>query len=96
MSVAEIVAATVAAFLAAVPIVAYLIDAAGLGLMPGVVLAASIAIAAAIAWSLRVGVKPGWFDLLAWSGVVGAVLAWLLRIAPSSVRSWTRCRARSM
>ena len=81
MSVAEVVAATVAAFLAAVPIVAYLIDAAGLGLMPGVVLAASIAIAAAIAWSLRVGVKPGWFDLLAWSGVVGAVLAWLLRIA---------------
>ena len=60
MSIAEIVAATVAAFLAAVPIVAYLIDAAGLGLMPGVVLAASIAIAAAMAWSLRVGVKPGW------------------------------------
>ncbi len=81
MSLAEVVATAVTAFLAAVPIVTYLMDASGLGLMPGVVLAASIAIAAAMAWALRVGVKPGWFDLLAWSGVVGAVLAWLLRIA---------------
>ena len=89
MSLAEVVAATVAAFLASVAVASYLVDAAGFGLMPGAVLAASIAVALAVAWRLLSGLadrqhpaKAGpYIDLIAWAGVVSVVAAWLLRIA---------------
>ena len=81
MSAAEMAAATLTAFLAAVAVVPYLMDAAGFALMPAVVLAASATIAGTVAWSLLKDAKPGWPDLVAWTGVVGLVSAWLLRIA---------------
>lgn len=87
MSLAEIVAAALAAFLASAAVVPYLLDALGLGLMPGVVLAASLAIAGVAAWSLVRGDRQGppkggrYMDAVAWAGVVAAVTAWLLRIA---------------
>ena len=59
MSLAEVIAAALTTFLASAAVVAYLIDAAGFGLMPGVVLAASIASAAAMAWSLLRGAWLG-------------------------------------
>ena len=81
MSLAEVVTAAVTAFLASVAVVPYLMDAAGFGLMPAVVLASSATIAGTVAWSLLKDAKPGWPDLVAWTGVVGLVSAWLLRIA---------------
>jgi len=81
MTLAEVVAAALTAFLAAVAVVPYLMDAAGFGLMPAVVLAASATIAGTVAWSLLKDTKPAWPDLVAWTGVVGLVSAWLLRIA---------------
>ena len=80
MSLAEVAAAGVTAFLAAMPMVAYLMDAVGLGVMPAAVLFASLAIAAAVAVSLARQGRPGWSDLIGWSGVVCLVTAWLLRI----------------
>lgn len=80
MSRAEIIAAGVTALLASVPIVAYLMDAAGAGLMPAAVLLASLMIALAVALSLRRQARPGWADVAGWAGVVGLVTAWLLRI----------------
>lgn len=80
MSVAEMAAATLTACLAVVPMVAYLMDAAGFALMPTGVLLASLVIAAAVAVSLARHAKPGWSDLAGWAGVVGLVTAWLLRI----------------
>jgi xanthosine utilization system XapX-like protein len=89
MSLAEVVAAALTAFLASASIVPYLMDAAGFVLMPHVVLAASVVIAVAVGWRLMkgVGARHGpakaerYTDALAWAGVVCAVTAWLLRIA---------------
>ncbi len=81
MSVAEVAAAMLAAFLAAVPIVAYLMDAAGFGVLPSAVLVASVTIAGTTAWRLLKHGSTGATDLLPWFGVVGMVLAWLLRTA---------------
>jgi hypothetical protein len=88
MSRAEVVAGSLAAFLAAVPITAYLLDAAGFSLMPAAVLIASIAISLAVAWSLVAGARRrapasagGYSDLLPWVGVVAFAAAWLLFIA---------------
>ena len=97
MSLAEVIAAALTTFLASAAVVAYLIDAADFGLMPGVVLAASIASAAAMAWSLLRGawlgpanhLRQGYggqeagrhIDFFAWAATVGLVLAWLLRLA---------------
>ncbi len=81
MSLAEIVAAALTAFLASAAVVPYLMDAAGVGLMPGAVLAASATIAGAVAW--RLAASPGSVasDLVPWAGVVLLMLAWLLRLA---------------
>jgi hypothetical protein len=95
MSLAEVVAAALTAFLASASIVPYLMDAAGFVLMPRVVLAASVLIAVAVGWRLMRGVGAAnhlrrgyggqeagpYTDALAWAGVVGVVTAWLLRIA---------------
>lgn len=97
MSLAEAAAAAVTALLASAMVVPYLLDALGLGLMPRAVLAASAAIGGATAWALMRDAGSGparrlrqgsggqgagrHLDVVAWGGVVGAVLAWLLRIA---------------
>jgi len=81
MSLAEIMAAGVTAFLASVAVVPYLFDALGQGLMPTASLAASAAVGVTVAWSARRGARAGWSDLAAWAGVVAVVLAWLLRLA---------------
>lgn len=96
MSLAEVVAAAVTALLASAPVAAYLMDAAGFGLMPMTVLAASLIVAGTVAWSLIRGSRQGpanhlrqgyggqeaghYIDVVAWTGIVGLVLAWLLRI----------------
>ena len=56
MSLAEVVAAALTAFLASVSVVPYLMDAAGFDLVPPVVLVASVTMAAAVAWRLMRGV----------------------------------------
>lgn len=81
MNLAEVLAATLAAFLASVSVVAYLLDASGFDLMPSVVLAVSVTSAATVAWRLSKDMKPGLLDAVAWAAVVIAVLAWLLRMA---------------
>jgi hypothetical protein len=85
MSLAEVAAAAVTAFLASAPVAAYFMDAAGFGLMPMTVLLLSATVSGAVAWSLIRGVRHGLAhhlgDVLAWSGVVSVVLFWLLRIA---------------
>lgn len=86
MSLAEAAAAAVTALLASAPVVAYLMDAAGFGLMPMAVLAASVTIGVTVAWSLIRVNRQGppnagrYSDLFAWTAIVGLVLAWLLGI----------------
>jgi len=91
MSLAEVAAAALTAGLASASVAAYLMDAAGLGLMPPAVLAIASAVAVTTAWRLMKDVagpqqhdppKGGrHIDVLPWAGVVSIVLAWLLRLA---------------
>jgi hypothetical protein len=88
MSLAEIAAAFVTAFLALVAIVAYLVDAAGYGVMPSVALGVAAVVSGAAALSClrsRYFVR-GNSDLIVWLGIVVLVTAALLRVSwPSLV-----------
>jgi len=79
MSLAEVVAAALTVFLAAVAVVPFLIDAAGFALMPPVVLAASVTVGGIVAWRLMRDLTSA-ADVIPWAGVVCLVTAWLLRI----------------
>ena len=59
MGLAEVLAATLAAFLASVSVVPSVMDACGIGLMPPVVLALSMAMGGTVAWRLLKSVG-GW------------------------------------
>jgi len=83
MSLAEVAAACVTVFLALVAIVAYLVDAAGYGVMPSVALGVAAVLSAGLAFSclrLRYFVR-GTSDLLVWIGILLFVTTALLRVS---------------
>ena len=86
MSPAEVVAAAITGFLAVVAIVAYLVDAAGFGLMPNLALGVALAVTGGAAvWSSRHAVRAT-VDLITLFGIVVFVAATLLRVSwPSLV-----------
>jgi len=81
MSVAERIAAVVTVVLGAWPIAAYVIDAAGGGVMPAASLAVAVGIGGLLVWRLPKSTATDWFDLLAWIGIVAFVLALVLRLS---------------
>ena len=81
LSIAEAAAATVTCGLAAVPLWAYLADAAGSTISPTFVLVASLTTAAAMALALAPLVRGGLADLAAWAGVVLVLFGWILQLA---------------
>ena len=88
MNLAEIAAAFVTAFLALVAIVAYLVDAAGYGVIPSVALGVAAVLSGAAALSClrsRYFVR-GTSDLIVWLGILVLVTSALLRLSwPSLV-----------
>ena len=81
MRLAELVAATLAVLLAAWPLAAYAIDFAGGGVMPAASFAVALAIAGLFAWRLPREATTSWLDLAAWIGVVGFVVAIVVRLS---------------
>lgn len=81
MNLAEVLAAALAAFLAAAPVAAYVLDALGLPLSPIVVLILSVAAAGAAIWHLRRTAVRGGADFAWWAAVVVSVFAGLLSLA---------------
>ena len=67
--------------MAAVPLWAYVTDAAGFTISPPFVLVASLVTAAAAALALAPLVDGGLADLAAWAGVVLVLFGWLLQLA---------------
>jgi hypothetical protein len=67
--------------LAAVPLWAYVMDAAGFSISPRFVLVASLITAAAMARALAPLVSGGLADLAAWAGVVLVLFGWILQLA---------------
>jgi hypothetical protein len=81
MSVAELIAATLAVVLGAWPLAAYLIDLLGGGVMPAASLAVALAIGGLLAWCQPKDTKTAWPDLAVWIGIVAFVLAIVLRLS---------------
>lgn len=81
MSLAEVIAATLTVVLGAWPLAAYVIDAAGSGVMPAVSLAAAVGIGGLLAWRQPKSFTATWPDLAAWLGVVVFVAAIVLRLS---------------
>jgi hypothetical protein len=86
MSPAEAAAAAITVFLAVVPVAAYLLDGAGLGVTPIPALCIAVAVSVAFAWRLLKIAKPNSTDAIAWAGVVFFMATMLLRMSwPSLV-----------
>ena len=90
MNRAELAAATIACWLASITVVAYGMDAIGLTIVPGIVLAASLAITATICRTLLNLSEPirtlqppsePFRTFLPWAAVVSLVLVWLVWLA---------------
>src|SRR5688500_12629488 len=86
MSPAEAAAAALTVFLAVVPVAAYVLDGAGLGLAPVAALLIALVLSVTFACRLRNIITPNSSDAVAWAGVVFFVAAMILRMSwPSLV-----------
>lgn len=86
MSLAEVIAAAITVCFAVVPVAAYLIDAAGFGVVPVASIGAGVASGAAMAWRLskRAASNPG--EMVAFAGIAIFLIAMFLRMSwPSLV-----------
>jgi len=78
---AEAGAASIVAFLATAIVAAYVEDAIGLTLHPGAILVVCVGAGAAVAVLLRRRAVSARTDFIAFAGIVGGVLSWLLWLA---------------
>jgi hypothetical protein len=81
MSLAELIAATLTVILAAWPLAAYAIDAAGAGVMPAASLAVALAIGGLVAWRQPKHDTADWPGVAVWLGIVAFVVAIVLRLS---------------
>ena len=76
---------TAVAFLAAAPIVAYVMDWCGLAIEPFAVLPLSLAVAAGVFSQTRREIRSDRDETIAFAAIVAAVFAWLLWLARPSL-----------
>lgn len=78
---AELSAAGVTLVLGLWPLVAYVLDAAGFGVMPAASLAIAAAVGGLVVWRNSRDSTRSWPDLLTWIGIVGFVIAMVVRLS---------------